>query len=265
MFQHTAHLLLDAARITTEIAAAKERNKQHICLYRGHSEEALDGVAPYLFRFGYNTSFSNWYLKKGWGDAWGVLLKSSWPPTELHKHFRKFLLVKTEEGKELYFRFYDPRVLRTFLPTCDAAQIREFFGSAIDYFLVEDEDPDYALRLSHQNGILHTQRISVKNEIAALPEPEPLPPPAEDPLPPETIAYLKEHGITLPGMEQQSAAPAENAAPAAEVPAKPVPAPQKATPAPVAATPSAPATASPAAPSSPAASPKPKTKWNTFE
>jgi len=244
MLQHTAHLLLDAARITTEIAAAKEQNKQHICLYRGHSEEALDGVAPYLFRFAYNTSFSNWYLKRGWGDSWGILLKSSWPLSELHKHFRKFLLVKSEEGQELYFRFYDPRVLRIFLPTCDAAQIREFFGGAIDYFFLEDEDPDYALRFSHQNGVLQTERFSVKDEIAALPEPEPLPPPPADPLPPETIAALKEQGITLPEPIAEPATVDEAFEPADEEVATQLSAP----------------TSSPAQPTA-----KPKTKWNMFE
>ncbi|HRO43103.1 MAG TPA: DUF4123 domain-containing protein, partial [Flavipsychrobacter sp.] len=76
---------------------------------------------------------------------------------ELHKHFRKFLLVKTEDEQELYFRFYDPRVLRIFLPTCDQGQIREFFG-AVDYFLMEDEDPEFAIRYWHENGILRTKQ-----------------------------------------------------------------------------------------------------------
>ena len=68
------------------------------------------------------------------------------------------MLVKTEDGEELYFRFYDPRVLRIFLPTCDESQIRELFGP-IEYFLMEDEDPEHAIRFWHENGILKSKQF----------------------------------------------------------------------------------------------------------
>ncbi len=253
MFRHTTHALLDAARLGHQIEEAKTRNKTHDSLYRGGSQESLSGVAPHIFRFAYPTPFSTYFLKKGWGDSWGILIKSSWPLSELHKHFRKFLLVKTEDGEELYFRFYDPRVLRIFLATCDAAQIREFFGGAIDFFIAEDEDPDYALRFFHQNGILKTERFSVRDEIAALPEPEPVPPSPEDPLPPKAVAALEAQGFT---MADFASAPATGATPPK--------------PAETSAVESRPESVPPVRPSSPAteatpAPPKPKTKWNTFE
>jgi len=136
---------------------AKERNKKHDSLYRGGKEASLFAVAPYIFQFSSPSSFSDWYLDHGWGDSWGILLKSSWPLPEMHKHFRRFLMVNTEDGQNLYFRFYDPRVLKIFLPTCDAQQLREFFGP-IDYFLLEDEDPAYAIRYWHENGQLKMQK-----------------------------------------------------------------------------------------------------------
>ncbi len=232
MFQHLSYVLLDAARLGLQMNEAKARNKANDSLYRGGSEPPA-GIAPYIFQFAHATPFSIWYLKKGWGDAWGLLIKSSWPLQELHKHFRKFLKVTTESQQELYFRFYDPRVLRVFLPTCDATQIREFFGNnIIDYFICEDEDPDYALRFSQQNGILKTERFPVKEEIAALPEPGPLPAPKEDPLPPETVAALKAQGIPVPEPnELASTAPQVEAAAVPEAPdpengAKPLPPPQ---------------------------------------
>ena len=33
------------------------------------------------------------------------------------------------DDEALYFRFYDPRVLESFLPTCSEEQLDEFFGS----------------------------------------------------------------------------------------------------------------------------------------
>jgi hypothetical protein len=137
---------------------AKELNKKHDSLYRGGKEQNLFAVAPYIFQFSSPTPFSDWFVEKGWGDSWGVLIKSPWPLAEMHKHFRRFLMVNTEDSQQLYFRYYDPRVLRTFLPTCDPQQLRDFFGP-IDYFILEDENPEYALRYRQENGILKTEKF----------------------------------------------------------------------------------------------------------
>ena len=108
------YILLDAARLADEINRAKELNPNFDSLYRGQSEESLASVAPYIFQVEKGEEFERWYFEKGWGDSWGVLVFSNEDMKSLHKHFRKFLMVKTEDGEELYFRFYDPRVLRIF-------------------------------------------------------------------------------------------------------------------------------------------------------
>jgi hypothetical protein len=160
--------LADAARMESEIDRAKELNPNFVSLYRGEPEENLASVAPYLFSVENNPEFENWYFQKGWGDSWGVLVFSDEKLKALHKHFRRFLMVQTEAGEELYFRFYDPRVLRIFLPTCDQKQLKEFFGP-VDYFLCEDEDPSSALLFSLKDGILVTEKMT--KEQAATYEP----------------------------------------------------------------------------------------------
>lgn len=164
MFSHLSYVLLDAARMGEHMDIAKELNPKHDSLYRGGKEQTLFAVAPYIFQFSAPTQFSDWFTDKGWGDSWGVMLKSPWPLPEMHKHFRRFLMVNTEDGQQLYFRYYDPRVLRTFLPTCDAQQLREFFGP-IDYFIVEDENPEYALRFKQENGLLKTERFKFQDIV----------------------------------------------------------------------------------------------------
>ena len=47
---------------------------------------------------------------------------------ELRRHFRKFLKVEDPKGKSLIFRYYDPRVLRVYLPTCNAMELQTVFG-----------------------------------------------------------------------------------------------------------------------------------------
>ncbi|MEO6832652.1 MAG: DUF4123 domain-containing protein [Chitinophagaceae bacterium] len=162
MFSNLNFILLDAARMGEQMDKAKERNKKHDSLYRGGKEQSLFAVAPYIFQFSSPSAFSDWLVDKGWGDSWGVFFKSTWPLAEMHKHFRRFLLVNTEDGHQLYLRFYDPRVMRIFLPSCGTTQLREFFGP-IDYFLVEDENPEYALRFRHENGILKTERLKFED------------------------------------------------------------------------------------------------------
>jgi hypothetical protein len=73
-------------------------------------------------------------------------------------------MVADETGKLLYFRPYDPRVLRIFLPTCDAEQLEFMFGPIEAYF-AEAEDPAQALRFSLDAGGLVTETL----ELAATP------------------------------------------------------------------------------------------------
>ena len=159
MLQNISHLLLDAARMDGEIENAKNLNAAFDSLYRGRSEESLSSVAPYLFTSEKETEFMKWYFEKGWGDSWGLMVFSSEDLKTLVKHFRQFLMVKTEDGEELYFRFYDPRVLRIFLPTCDQKQLEEFFGP-VEYFICEEEDPEKGTVFSMLNGALNVESIT---------------------------------------------------------------------------------------------------------
>ena len=138
---------------------AIERNNNQVSLYKGTSEEELADVAPYLFEFEPGSDFAKWYQENGWGDSWGIPLCSTFKFEETSIHFRKFLLIKTEDDQQLYFRFYDPRVLRIFLPTCDEKQLKEFFGP-VEHFICEDEDPEFALVFSFEKNELKTKRLS---------------------------------------------------------------------------------------------------------
>src|SRR4051812_11866907 len=133
MLAQATYLLLDAARMGEQMDIARRENKTHDSLYRGGKEAKLSSVAPYIFQYSHGKPFGNWFLKQGWGESWGIMIRSTYPMVELHKHFRKFLMVTTEQGKQLYFRFYDPRVLRVFLPTCTPGQVIELFGQMIEH------------------------------------------------------------------------------------------------------------------------------------
>lgn len=153
-------ILLDAARLEHHMEKAKELNPNHSSLYKGRSEEYLADVAPYLFTVS-DTRFFDWYIEFGWGNAWGVVVLAYAAFEETYRHFRKFLIVDTEDGQRLYFRFYDPRVLKTFLLSCNRGQVIEFFGP-IESFIVEGDTKEEAVRFWQQNGDLKHEVMPVE-------------------------------------------------------------------------------------------------------
>ncbi len=155
-------LILDAARILGEIETAQTLQADFLNLYLGTGEEYLSSVAPYLFPFQADSEFGKWFLEKGWGNSWGMFIDTNVLMEDLQKHFRKYLMVKTEDGREMYFRFYDPRVLRKFLPSCDENKLKAFFGP-VKIFGMESDDPEFALEFLLEDGKLISRKVAKTN------------------------------------------------------------------------------------------------------
>src|SRR5215475_5058783 len=137
----TQHLfaVMDSARDPNIPIELRRKGAEFSSLYRGEPEEYLSSVAPYLVSLDPKSELMWWLLTTGWGKSWGIFLVSSANFETLRRHFRRFLLVHDTAGNELYFRFYDPRVLRTFLPTCTGAETKRFFGP-VGIYLIEAEN-----------------------------------------------------------------------------------------------------------------------------
>src|SRR5215813_11554270 len=93
------------------------------CLYRGELEPDMAEVAPYLVQLEQGSEFTDWLLEE-WGKHWGIFAISDADFRAMRRHFRSFLIVNDENGRPLRFRYYDPRVLRLYLPTCNAEELR---------------------------------------------------------------------------------------------------------------------------------------------
>jgi predicted component of type VI protein secretion system len=128
--------LFDAARDPRIFALLNGSGTESKSLYEGAEGDKLAMYAPYLVRLPQQSPLLDTLIREGWGMSWGVFLVADQPLADVRKHFRRFLMVKAEDGPEMYFRFYDPRVLRAFLPACTPAEVREFFGP-VRSFLVE--------------------------------------------------------------------------------------------------------------------------------
>lgn len=135
------------------------------CLYQGAQPE-LAAVGPWLVDLGAgDTEITTELLEEGWGRAWLVPFLSGAELAELRKHFRTFLLVEREGGGELYFRFYDPRVLRVYLPTASVDELAAVFGP-VEAYLCEGRDPGRARRFGRDEfGALTQEAIDLREEV----------------------------------------------------------------------------------------------------
>ena len=153
-------MILDAARDERIYRAIERTQQDSCCLFAGRLTYAMKHVAPYLIEADKEERLTRLVLEKGWGDAWGVFLQSSFSLETLRIHFRKFLRVKDQAGQVLLFRYYDPRVLRVYLPTCLPGELETVFGP-VHSFLVEDEAPDSILRYKLMDRKLYTSPETV--------------------------------------------------------------------------------------------------------
>jgi Domain of unknown function (DUF4123)/FHA domain len=132
----TLYAIVDAARDDMVLPWLLESGAQHVSLYDGWQASELADVAPYLVAVSKDSAVLSDLLSRSWGQAWGVFLSSSATLRDLRRHLRRFLKVQVEGQGRMLFRFYDPRVLRAYLPTCTLEEANAFFGP-VDCFLVE--------------------------------------------------------------------------------------------------------------------------------
>ncbi len=129
--------VMDAARSSHLKCLLQEGVDEHRSLYEGVQGRSLDEVAPYLVRFASDSGLIDRLLSAGWGDAWGIYFRSQAHPKEVRRHLRRFLMVRADEPHErLYFRYYDPRVMRSFLPEATTRQRADLL-TGIDRLVVE--------------------------------------------------------------------------------------------------------------------------------
>ncbi len=131
--------VFDAARDPRILVLLDESVDPAWSLYEGAEGDAMAEVAPYVVRFQSDSDLLEAMVREGWGHAWGIYFTASRPMKEVRRHLRRFLMVQPEDSRErIYFRFYDPRVLREFLPIATPRQKSELFGD-LAWFLYEDE------------------------------------------------------------------------------------------------------------------------------
>ena len=161
-------MILDSARDSRIFGLLLESYLEHVCLYSGFIPKALEAAAPYLVQLEYEDRRSRRLLDLAWGNSWGVFLKCDTTVDPLRRNLRRFLIARDPAGQRTLFRYYDPRVLRLYLPSCSGEELRTVFGP-IETFWAEDENPGVLLRFELDSSRLVSNQLSLGSPAAPPP------------------------------------------------------------------------------------------------
>jgi len=158
----TTYAILDGAQVPELPQRLHASGLEFVCLYRGEIPGDLAQVAPYLVALKRDDKFTAWILKQGWGNAWGIFARadSEISLKDIRKHFRTFLKVEFPDGKSRYFRYYDPRVIREYLPMCNSEELFKVFGP-ISSYVAEAEGTKIPWQFSVVKGSLISTEIKL--------------------------------------------------------------------------------------------------------
>jgi len=151
----SVYAVLDAARDDRIFPAVTSSGAARECLFAG-AQEALEKAAPHLVALSPEAPLLETIAREGWGQSWGIFLSTPRPLEDLRRELRRLLRVQLPDGKRVLFRFYDPRVLRTYFPTCTPAELRAFMDFAPFYF-AESEKADALVRYHREPQGLGTR------------------------------------------------------------------------------------------------------------
>jgi hypothetical protein len=115
-------------------------------IFPGELEPDVFEMSPFLVDLHNQPDTLDWLLE-GWGASWVSFLHSAEPLEALQIHLRQFTEVRTPDNEVVWFRFYDPRVMRSALPLLDGEQSAALFRG-IKMFVCEGDSPNSLLRLS---------------------------------------------------------------------------------------------------------------------
>lgn len=159
------YMILDGAQDRRIYSDLLNSHFQYSCLYSGDIPFDLEVAAPHLVQLEYEDKATRALIERAWGKSWGIFLKSDTRMERLRRHLRTFLRVRSWNGKIMVFRYYDPRILRVYLPTCTTDELQTVFGP-IKQFWTESEMTDSLLRFEFLRGKLAQSQIPMMESAA---------------------------------------------------------------------------------------------------
>lgn len=132
-------------------------------LFQGDMTDALADVAPYMTKIDLQKDYlARWQEQLG-NNAGILFVTKQNDVDQLVQHLRGIFVVEDDTQQEYFFRFYDPRVMHSYLPTCNESELSEFFGP-ISRFFIQSEQPNHLTQYSIVENHLSTSEFPLLSE-----------------------------------------------------------------------------------------------------
>lgn len=163
--------IIDTARDPKAYWTLANSHLNYSCLFAGDLPDALEQAAPYLVQLTSEDAYTD-YLAANLGNSLNVFLQCDAAMKSVRHHLRQLLTVRDPRGAKMLFRFYDPRILRVFLPTCDSSELAQMYGPIKTYWaegtaankLIEFRNTNKGLQVANL-ALVATHGGSVEDEV----------------------------------------------------------------------------------------------------
>ncbi|CAM2064451.1 DUF4123 domain-containing protein [Sulfidibacter corallicola] len=123
------YAVLDCCQAPHVYQYIQQRRGEKRCLLGNKNEVGLWAHSPWLVPA--DTDLVTWVRSNLWQEPWGIFLASEQPFAVVFKQLFSSGVVRSTEGRKMYFRYWDPRVLPAFLHAADIHELKWFLADHI--------------------------------------------------------------------------------------------------------------------------------------
>ncbi|HVA48008.1 MAG TPA: DUF4123 domain-containing protein [Pirellulales bacterium] len=151
------YAVVDAAVARGLVREAKRVNLRTESLLSSGSSPYLAAIVPYLVEVLSDSEFLALWRATLTKNP-GILIESRAEFDVVLGHARGLFSAKDDQGKQTYFRFYDPNILYEWLTTGPAERLAGFFGFASAVIVGLDKG-ERLLRLTYESNELNSEEV----------------------------------------------------------------------------------------------------------
>ncbi len=131
------------------------------CLFSGNAKQELGDQTAWVADVTDDRATLEALLDEGYGKGMLSFAFSALDLRAFITHLKKFTKIRDAKGTEHFFRFYDPKVMRQYVPVFNETQHKAFFAGLTSAMFEDTRDPAKLIRFWSERG-------SLRNEIADL-------------------------------------------------------------------------------------------------